>query len=117
MKIFADESVDGSIVYRLRNDGHEVEYIAEMAPGISDDEVLRRANDHESILLTGDKDFGELVFRQGRISLGVILIRLAGVKPAVKASLVSAVIQARENEIDHAFTVITQNNVRIRRLE
>jgi predicted nuclease of predicted toxin-antitoxin system len=53
---------------RLRNDGHDVLYVAEMSPGIDDEEVLGAANEHDALLPTADKDFGELVFRLGRVS-------------------------------------------------
>lgn len=79
MKLVADENVDGPIVARLREDGHEVDYVAEMAPGISDDEVLDHANGRQALLITTDKDFGELVFRQGKLNAGIVLLRLAGV--------------------------------------
>ena len=59
MKVVADESVDGPIVARLREDGHEVDYIAEMEPGISDDRILGHANLRQALLNTTDKDFGE----------------------------------------------------------
>jgi predicted nuclease of predicted toxin-antitoxin system len=66
MNILADESVDRQIVERLRQDGHEVLYIAEMEPSIEDDLVLERANERSALLVTADKDFGELVFRDKR---------------------------------------------------
>ena len=76
MNILADESVDQPIVNRLREDGHTVLYVAEMDPGISDEVVLQEANNREFLLLTADKDFGELVFRQHRLAPGVILYGL-----------------------------------------
>lgn len=63
MKFIADEGIDRPIVDRLRQEGYSVWYIAEMAPSISDDMVLKLANDQKALLLTADKDFGELVFR------------------------------------------------------
>lgn len=66
MNLLADESVDRQIVERLRQDGHEVLYAAEMEPGIPDDVVLERANEISAWLMTADKDFGELVFRDKR---------------------------------------------------
>ncbi len=54
----ADESVDREIVERLRGEGHDVLYVAEMEPGITDDEVFERANATGRILVTCDKDFG-----------------------------------------------------------
>ncbi len=64
MNFVADESVDQSIVSRLRVDRHLVEAVSELSPGITDDEVLSRALDKGAVLLTADKDFGELVERQ-----------------------------------------------------
>lgn len=74
MNFLADESVDRQIVDHLRRDGHFVRYVAEMAPGISDDAVIQWANQEEALLLTADKDFGELVFCQRRLTPGVVLI-------------------------------------------
>ncbi len=77
MNFVADESVDQPIVSRLRADGHLVEAVSELSPGITDDEVLSEATDQGEVLLTADKDFGELVYRQGRASTVVVLIRLS----------------------------------------
>jgi predicted nuclease of predicted toxin-antitoxin system len=74
MNLVADEGVDRQIVEQLRLAGHDVVYVAELAPSISDDEVLQQANDRQAILVTIDKDFGELVFRLNRVVAGVILI-------------------------------------------
>ena len=68
MNLLADENINQQIVDRLRQDGHVVWYVVEMDPGISDDVVLDLANREGALLLTGDKDFGELVFRLGRIA-------------------------------------------------
>lgn len=65
MNLPADESVDRQVVERLRRDGHELIFIAGSAPGITDDLVLERANEKMALLLTADKDFGELAFREG----------------------------------------------------
>jgi predicted nuclease of predicted toxin-antitoxin system len=115
MNLLADESVDRQIVERLRQDGHSVLYIAEMASGVSDDVVLERANQKGAVLITADKDFGELVYRQGRIHAGVVLLRLAGVPPLAKADITSVVLHDRGPEIRDAFAVISPRNLRIRR--
>ena len=62
MRWFADECVDAALVHRLRGAGHDVIYAAEIAAGTTDIQLLRRANDEHRLLLTEDKDFGELVF-------------------------------------------------------
>jgi predicted nuclease of predicted toxin-antitoxin system len=116
MNFVADESVDKQIVERLRDDGHSVWYIAEMSPSISDDEVLQRANNGTAPLITSDKDFGELVFRQHLVSYGVVLIRLSGLSTELKANVVSYSITNHENEIFGNFTVISPSRIRIRKI-
>jgi predicted nuclease of predicted toxin-antitoxin system len=64
MNLLADEGVDRQIVERLRQDGHQVLYVLEMERSLGDEDVLRQANERNALLLTADKDFGELVFRQ-----------------------------------------------------
>ena len=114
MRLLADEGVDARIVSRLRADGHDVTYIAETAPGSTDDAVLALASDESRVLIAIDKDFGELVFRQRRALNGVVLVRLAGLAPEPKASLVAATIRDHEAELTGAFTVISHRTVRIR---
>ena len=70
MNLLADENVDRQIVEQLRFDGHDVLYITELEPSIPDNIVFDRANERAALLLTEDKDFGEIVFRDGRLSSG-----------------------------------------------
>ena len=115
MNLLADEGVERQIVERLRRDGHTVLYIAEMEPGIPDDVVLERANEIAALLVATDKDFGELVFRERRLSSGgVVLLRLAGLTAERKAAIVSKVFAERGSELAHAFSVISPGRVRIR---
>lgn len=114
MNFDADESVDHPIVLRLRQAGHTIWAVVEMAPGISDTVVLNIANQQNAILITGDKDFGELVFRDKRCTLGIILLRLAGLSAIEKAELVTSVIAQHHDKLANAFTVIGSQSVRIR---
>jgi predicted nuclease of predicted toxin-antitoxin system len=114
MNFLADESVNGPAVDRLREDGHDVLSVAEMEPSLPDETVLAMANQRDALLLTADKDFGELVFRQRRVSAGVVLIRSAGLSPATKAMVVSTAIREHASELQHAFAVMSPGMVRIR---
>ena len=116
MNFVADESVDAAIVYRLRQDGHTLYYIAEMERGIDDDQVLELTNQQNTILLTADKDFGELVFRLRRVSSGIILFRLSGLSANQKAIITSIAIQGHLDELMGAFIVISPNAIRIRQM-
>jgi predicted nuclease of predicted toxin-antitoxin system len=115
VNLLADESIDRQIVDRPRQDGHVVDYVAEMEPGVSDDTVLHLANREAAILLTADEDFGELVFRQRRLTLGIILVRLVGMSPLLKAEIVSSTIRRHSTELPHRFAVIAPGVLRIRR--
>ena len=115
MKLIADESVDTQIVEQLRGNGHEVTSVAELAPGMDDPEVLARANADQAVLLTADKDFGELVFRQGQVHAGVVLIRLAGLGADKKAAIAVSAVNQHASELAGAFAVISPASVRIRR--
>jgi predicted nuclease of predicted toxin-antitoxin system len=115
MRLLADESVDGPVVLRLRHDGHEVAWVAEDAPGATDDVVLARAYGEGAILLTSDKDFGELVYRQRRPHAGVLLLRLAGLDEASKGELVSRAIGERGADLAGAFSVLDGAALRIRK--
>ncbi len=115
MNLVADEGVDRQIVDRLRQDGHQVFYVAEMQPGIPDEAVLDLANHEDALLVTADKDFGELVFRERRSTSGVILIRLAGPAPTAKAEIVASAIRVHAAQLPRSFAVITPKTLRIRR--
>jgi len=113
--LVANEGVDRPVVERLRQDDHDVVYVAELSPSITDEEILQLANARSSVLLTADKDFGELVFRQSLVHAGVLLLRLAGLANATKAEIVAEVCRDRAGELTGAFSVISPGQVRIRR--
>jgi len=115
MRLVADESIDGPIVARLRDEGHEIDYVAEMSPSVEDDFVLNLANRRPALLMTADKDFGELVFRLRSVSLGVVLVRLAGLSASLKAQITADALRLHGEEMIHAFSVISPGLVRIRR--
>jgi len=66
-----------TIVDWLRDQKYDVMYVAESSSGITDEEVISLAICESRILITNDKDFGELIFRQGRTTQGILLIRAA----------------------------------------
>ena len=86
-----------------------------MSPGISDEEVLGLSRDGEELLLTDDKDFGELVFRRGEAAHGVMLLRLAGIESAKKGRLVAAAVRDHASELEQTFSVVERDRIRIRR--
>jgi predicted nuclease of predicted toxin-antitoxin system len=114
VKLVADESVEGPTVSALREAGHQVLFIAESSPGINDSAVLEIASREDALLLTADKDFGELVFRNGQTHSGVLLIRSLESVEENAANVLSAISQYG-SELRNRFSVLASGAVRIRR--
>ena len=114
MKILADENISARLVERLRQEGYEVEYIVEIARGSKDFTVLDIANKQGALLITDDKDFGELVFHQHLKASGVLLIRLASLSPSEEIEIVTGVIRSYGDRLLQSFSVIMPRGVRIR---
>jgi predicted nuclease of predicted toxin-antitoxin system len=74
-------------------------YIAESSSGITDEEVIKLANCESRILITNDKDFGELIFRQGRITQGILLIRAVNEESSNKLRLVKEVLEKAKKKL------------------
>lgn len=115
MKFLVDEGVDKPIVDLLRTHGFDVHYILETHRGVDDEKVLDLANEEERVLLTQDKDFGEMVFRLKKVHLGIVLIRLGVNTSAEKARLVNFALLEYGEKLINAFTVIQNNAIRIRK--
>jgi predicted nuclease of predicted toxin-antitoxin system len=115
VRFLCDENVDQQIVDELRRTGHEVTYIAETETSIDDDWILDNANRQGATLVTSDRDFGELVFRQRRISGGVLLVRLGRFTPEKRAEIVAQAVRDHGKEMIDVFTVISPGLIRDRR--
>ena len=116
MNIVADENIAFQVVERLRQDGHNVRYTI-LGLSIEDRVVLELANQQKTLILTDDKDFGELVIRHRQQTSGVMLIRLPGLPPLQKAEIVAYVIEQYGDNLINAMCVVTPQKVRIRNLE
>jgi len=115
LRLLSAGGVERQVVEALRAHGDEVTYVAEMSPGVSDDDVLRLAVEDGAPLVTSDKDFGELVFRQGRVHAGGVLLRIYGIDPLEKEAVTSSVFAEHSERLVDAFAVVEQRQVRIRR--
>lgn len=114
MRILADENIPRTMVEALRSAGHDVTAVVSEAPGSTDDGVLALAIRDDRVLLTGDKDFGEIVFRAGaRVRAGVVLVRVHGVPEARTAVLIAALASRPADEWAGHFAVIEDGRVRL----
>jgi predicted nuclease of predicted toxin-antitoxin system len=116
MRFLADENFPGDAVNALRAAGHDVLWIRTDAPGIADHEVLACSLKEARVLLTFDKDFGELAWRSGLpASCGIVLFRLPALGPSGVGKVVAEVLMARDDWPGH-FAVVEPGRIRVRLL-
>ena len=112
MQFLADENLSSGMVEALRRLSYDVAWVRVDAPGSTDEQVLARGVAEGRVLVTADKDFGELAFR-ARLpaASGIILLRLRGSAETRTAALVTAV----EDREDWAgqFAVIANDRIRM----
>jgi predicted nuclease of predicted toxin-antitoxin system len=116
MKLLADENIEGATVRWLREMGHDVCWAAEDLAGLPDSELHAIADASERILLTRDRDFGYLVFRERLNTRGVVLLRLRAKNQWKRLAL----LQKHWAEIDASasshFVIVMNDRVRRREL-
>lgn len=116
MQFLANENIPKSLIGLLRLDGLDVASVQETMRGASDVSVLSRARSEHRILLTQDKDFGELAARRGLPpECGVVLFRLSGSDPASVTKRMLEAIRSR-NDWAGRFSVVTEDRIRVRTL-
>ncbi len=115
MKILADENIEREFIEALREADFDVLSVRESYIGFTDDEILRITEKENAVILTYDTDFGELIFRYSLKSRGVILLRLSGLSLTERIGKTMVAIGEHEAELENAFTVISENSMRIRK--
>ncbi len=111
--IFADECVHRLILELLSQSGYTFQ---RPPPGTRDEIVLQLSVQAGVVLLTGDKDFGDLTVRDGHPAIGVVLYRLPGVRPTDQAIRILEVLTTHKDLLHGNLVVIDRNRVRIRPL-
>lgn len=114
MIVVADESVDFGIVLSLRQKKIIVLSIAEEYSGIKDEEVLNIAVKNQSLLITEDKDFGELTYRLKLEHNGILLIRINEIPRRERIELVAELIEKHFDELYNNFSVLDNRGIRIK---
>lgn len=115
MEFLADESCDFAVVQALRASGHDVRAVAELWPGAEDSRVMREACLQNRVLLTEDRDFGQLVFAANHTTGGVIFIRFPATARAAMARAVVDLVTRHNNVLVGHFVVLQPGRARIAR--
>jgi hypothetical protein len=113
-RFVADENFPGDAVMGLRAAGHDVSWVREDDPGAADTQILERAIAERRVILTFDKDFGELAFGRGLgAGCGVVLFRMPMAPPGSSIARVIAIIQSRSDWAGH-YSVVEPYRIRMR---
>lgn len=113
MRFLVDESCDAAVLHALRDAGWDVIAVSERCLGAADTDVMALASSDDRILVTEDKDFGQLVFASGRGHCGVVLLRYPFPLAALIAATLVALIRKRGGSLAGAFVVLRPGSARI----
>jgi predicted nuclease of predicted toxin-antitoxin system len=116
MRWLVDECVAAALVHQLRAAGHDASYMADGGPGTIDAAVLQLAHEEGRLLLTEDKDFGDLVFRARMPVPGVVLLRLAPQQASIRWPRLAAAIAQFGEGLFGRYVVIEAKRFRSRPL-
>ena len=114
MRFVVDESTGIAVIEYLRSQDHDVLAVAETMPRAADVDILSRATREGRILVTNDKDFGELVYRRAQAHHGVVLLRLRDETPANRVRVIKTVLELYAGRLEGRVTIATERGVRIR---
>jgi predicted nuclease of predicted toxin-antitoxin system len=113
LKLLADENLNRLIVRHLRQVGFEVEWVRESCPGAQDEDILSRADIGELVLVTFDRDFGELIYQRGFPTPRAILYsRLSRANPRAIADRLVTLIE--RGVVENHMTTITVQGERLK---
>ena len=112
MRFLVDECTGPSVARWLKGEGHQVFSVFDELRGASDDELLAKAFAEKWILITNDKDFGEMVYRENRSHCGIVFLRLHDQRSVLKIDIFNRPITAHADRLADAFVVVTEKQVR-----
>lgn len=112
MRFLVDECTGPAVASWLRTQAFEVFSVYEESRGASDDVILRKAQVENWILITNDKDFGEMVYRERKPHRGVVFLRLQDERAASKIDAIRKLLRDHADRLPDAFVVVTDTHVR-----
>jgi len=113
MRFLVDECVGPSVVRWLRENNHDATSAYEDCRGWEDESILEKAYSEGRIVVTMDKDFGDMVFRMKMPHCGIILLRSAYRSPSKKIAMMKKILSLSESDISGRFVVVTEAAIRI----
>ena len=116
MKLLANENFPKASVLLLREIGYDITSIGEDDPGITDKSVIETAESQQRLIITFDRDYGELIFKHNyKPEQGVLYLRLLEYSPEEPATIVHELLSVFKLETYRCFTVYDGQTVRQRK--
>ena len=112
MKFLVDANLGRKFTELMQHAGYDAIFAKDLMPLSQDEEILAEAENEKRVVITNDKDFGEMVFRLGRTAIGVILIRTLATDSKKRFDLVKDILSEAEGK----FIVVREGQVRVRKL-
>jgi predicted nuclease of predicted toxin-antitoxin system len=112
MRFLVDESTGPTVAEWLRQQGHEVFSVYDEARGMDDSGIIQKACSEDWILMTNDKNFGEMVYRERHPHKGVVLLRLDDERADVKIRTINRLLKGYIDRLPGQFVVVTESKIR-----
>ena len=118
MKFVVDENLSRELVEGLHLQGHQVNFVPDIQPGLKNGAVLAYATQQQALLITADKtDFGRLIFQQRQPCFGLVVVRLPGkMLQSRKVAIVLEAIANYKEQLLGKVTVVSEQEIKIRQL-
>jgi len=112
LEFLADVNVERGMIQSLREYGYDTIWIAELNPEMTDEDILKLARDDKRILITNDKDFGELIFYQKLLSRGIILFRTKNLNSQEKIRILKNLLIKYDDKIPGHYVIVSPKKYR-----
>lgn len=115
LKLLVDVGVGKNVEKWLLNQGYDIKSVRDIDPRMPDKEILKIAVSDGRMVITMDKDFGELVYNSGLPHTGVLLLRLEDARADEKIKIVEKILEKYSNKLLNKFCVFKDGRLRIRK--
>ena len=117
MKFLVNENVPVASVVLLRQRGMDVTYVAEDFPSEADTAIMQTAHNQDRIIITFDRDYGELIFKRLQpVPAGILFLRFDPTYPTEPGEIVLNLIESKSISLLGRFTVVERDKLRQRPL-
>jgi len=113
IKFLVDECTGPNVALWLKSQDYITISIYDEFPGKKDFDILKMAFDNNYVIVTNDKDFGEMVFKNNLPHKGIVLLRLSNERSNHKIEVLERLFSEKISELPGSFTVVSEKTIRI----